>query len=203
MARRWRRLDDEARSRLHAVAADTFAREGYQGASLNDMLAEAGLSKGAFYNHYPDKQALFFALVEAEGGALFTRVTGDEPWPGKDLWGWVERLLVRLAAESLGEEGARARALALAFYQGVDADPAGPAAALRSAMLGWVEAVLARGQEAGQVRVDLPLPLLAELSLAVLERWDRYALVALGQPDADPAGLVAGVVDTLRRLLGP
>ncbi len=201
MARRWQRLDDEARSRLYAVAADTFAREGYHGASLNEMLAQADVSKGAFYHHYADKQDLFYALVELQGRALMDQILADQPAPGKDLWGWVERLLTRLLEASMGPDGAQARALALAFYQGIDADGDGRGLALRRRMLGWVEGVLAAAQATGQVRSDLPLPLLADLSLSVLERWDRYGLEALTREGADPAALQAGLVDTLRRML--
>ena len=42
-----------------------FARQGYHGATVEEIVAEAGVSKGAFYFHYPSKEALFLRLVES------------------------------------------------------------------------------------------------------------------------------------------
>lgn len=41
-----------------------FSSSGYDAASVDDICAEAGVSKGAFYHHFPSKQALFIALFE-------------------------------------------------------------------------------------------------------------------------------------------
>jgi AcrR family transcriptional regulator len=57
------------RSRILAVARAAFVRDGYDGASLEKMAAEAGLTKGALYHHYDGKEALFaevFCLVSRE-----------------------------------------------------------------------------------------------------------------------------------------
>ena len=46
------------------AALVVFARDGYAASSVNDICAEAGVSKGAFFHHYPTKQALFLELLE-------------------------------------------------------------------------------------------------------------------------------------------
>jgi AcrR family transcriptional regulator len=51
------------RRRLLVAAARLFADAGYHGASLSDILAAAGLTKGALYFHFPSKYALAEALV--------------------------------------------------------------------------------------------------------------------------------------------
>ncbi len=38
--------------------------KGFQAASIKTILADTGLTKGAFYHHFPDKQALGYAVVE-------------------------------------------------------------------------------------------------------------------------------------------
>lgn len=52
------------RARLVRVARDLFAARGYAGAGTNDVVETAGVTRGALYYHFADKQALFEAVVE-------------------------------------------------------------------------------------------------------------------------------------------
>jgi AcrR family transcriptional regulator len=45
-----------------------FARRGYRGASLDEIAAEAGYSKGAVYSNFASKEDLFLALLDAHVG---------------------------------------------------------------------------------------------------------------------------------------
>lgn len=49
---------------LLAVAAEHFLSHGYQGTSLDAIVAQAGGSKGAIYRHFEGKEGLFSAVVE-------------------------------------------------------------------------------------------------------------------------------------------
>lgn len=55
---------EETRARLLEAALKKFSSSGYDAASVDDICAEAGVSKGAFYHHFPSKQAVFLALFE-------------------------------------------------------------------------------------------------------------------------------------------
>ncbi len=55
---------EETRSRILNAAVKRFSNDGYNAASVDDICAEAGVSKGAFYHHFPTKQAVFLALLE-------------------------------------------------------------------------------------------------------------------------------------------
>jgi len=51
------------RAALLAAGAEVFARRGFAGASLDQVAARAGLTKGAVYHHFESKAALFLALA--------------------------------------------------------------------------------------------------------------------------------------------
>jgi AcrR family transcriptional regulator len=54
----------EARDELLDAALRVFARRGYRDASVDEIAAEAGYSKGALYWHFPGKHELFVALID-------------------------------------------------------------------------------------------------------------------------------------------
>jgi AcrR family transcriptional regulator len=54
----------ETRTRLLEAAAECFSREGYDATGVAEICTTAGLSKGAFYHHFPSKQAAFLALLD-------------------------------------------------------------------------------------------------------------------------------------------
>lgn len=64
MARR-RRADmiEETQGKLIASARQAFARLGYADASMEEITAQAGLTRGALYHHFGDKKGLFAAVV--------------------------------------------------------------------------------------------------------------------------------------------
>ncbi len=55
---------DETRARILAAAVACFTRGGYDATSVAEICECAGVSKGAFYHHFPSKQAAFLALME-------------------------------------------------------------------------------------------------------------------------------------------
>src|SRR4051795_6101133 len=59
---------EQTRARLLEAAAAVFARRGYHVATLEDVAAEAGFTKGAVYSNFESKEALFLALVDVEIG---------------------------------------------------------------------------------------------------------------------------------------
>jgi AcrR family transcriptional regulator len=55
---------EETRARIIESAVKLFSNRGYNVASVDDICAEAGISKGAFYHHFESKQALSLALLD-------------------------------------------------------------------------------------------------------------------------------------------
>jgi TetR/AcrR family transcriptional regulator, cholesterol catabolism regulator len=65
---------DVRRAEILDRATGLFLRRGYDNVSLNDLIADAGVSKGAFYHWFPSKEALITALAERSARAAFTCV---------------------------------------------------------------------------------------------------------------------------------
>lgn len=54
---------EETRTRILEAALRRFANHGYNAASVDEVCADAGVSKGAFYHHFRSKQQLFLELL--------------------------------------------------------------------------------------------------------------------------------------------
>ncbi len=55
---------EATRARITESAIKLFSDRGYEAASVDDICAKAGVSKGAFYHHFESKQVLFLALLD-------------------------------------------------------------------------------------------------------------------------------------------
>ena len=56
---------EETHNRILEAAYRLFSQEGYDATGVAELCAAAGVSKGAFYHHFPSKQAVFLALLES------------------------------------------------------------------------------------------------------------------------------------------
>ena len=53
-----------SRQRILEAALEEFSQRGYEAASLSNVCAEKGISKGIIYHHFKDKDALYLLCVE-------------------------------------------------------------------------------------------------------------------------------------------
>jgi len=63
------------RAHIVDVAMRLFATHGYDGTSIEAVLAESGVSRGSLYHHFAGKDALFLAVLEAVGARLAEQTT--------------------------------------------------------------------------------------------------------------------------------
>lgn len=52
------------RERLLAAGRELFGERGYEATPIEAILRTSGVARGAFYHHYPSKQALFDAVLD-------------------------------------------------------------------------------------------------------------------------------------------
>ncbi|SMG57894.1 TetR/AcrR family transcriptional regulator [Paraburkholderia susongensis] len=55
---------EERRQQILQAAARCFARDGFRGASISEICAEAGMSAGHLYHYFPNKEAIVSAMTE-------------------------------------------------------------------------------------------------------------------------------------------
>jgi AcrR family transcriptional regulator len=66
----------ERREEILEAAMRCFARTGFHRTSMNDIVAESGLSKGTLYWHFGSKRDLFLALVDKIMGEMMVSYQG-------------------------------------------------------------------------------------------------------------------------------
>ncbi|AZO29884.1 MULTISPECIES: TetR/AcrR family transcriptional regulator [Mesorhizobium] len=83
------------REELLDQAQALFLTHGYDKASLNDVIAAAGISKGAFYHYFPSKEALLEALAERFAKQALAGVQDILADPALDPLGRLNALLAK------------------------------------------------------------------------------------------------------------
>lgn len=69
------------RGRLIAEGRALFVDRGYAATGMPELVARAGVTRGALYHHFTDKAALFRAVVEAEAAAVAAEVAAVPDGP--------------------------------------------------------------------------------------------------------------------------
>lgn len=142
-------LSPEKRAQIMAGAAAVFAQDGYEGASMSRIAAEANVSKGTLYNYFESKAALFAAYVSDECARKLPQVFGNadaEADPQVVLHGIGLRMLEMMMSgvgltiyRVVVSEAGKFPELARSFFE------AGPARAI-SHMAAYLSAATARGK---------------------------------------------------------
>lgn len=71
---------DRTRDKIVAAARRLFNQHGFLAVSIDDVMAEAGLTRGGFYNHFRNKEDLLLAALAAYG-----QCNPTEGWDGIEL----------------------------------------------------------------------------------------------------------------------
>jgi len=177
----------ERRDEILQGARRAFARHGYEGATVRVLEAETGLSRGAIFHHYADKEALFLALAEQDAARIAETVAAhglvqvmrdlqeaDQDWLG----GW------------LGVQ--------LEVRRKLRTDPVFAArwAVHQRSVLRATASRLRRQRAAGVVRDDVPLELLVDFLKLTFD--GLISALASGMRPSHLAGVLDLVEDAVR-----
>jgi AcrR family transcriptional regulator len=195
------------RTSILEAAAEVFCRRGYAGASIDEIAAEACVSRQTVYNHHGDKERLFLALVkdmtERQSAGLFATL---ETFPDRprdleaELIAFAERLARncmcsrdgRVLRKLIQAEGDRYPALFEAWRE----DGPGRSSAA-------IAARFAKLAHSGQLQIEDPD--LAARQFMALVKADLHINQMLGVTpgDAEIRAAVTNAVRTFLRAFGP
>ncbi len=87
VARRRAQMVEKTRAKLVRAARKAFAAKGYAAASMDDLTAEAGLTRGALYHNFGDKKGLLQAVIDQIDAEMVARLRAVQeqattPWLG-------------------------------------------------------------------------------------------------------------------------
>lgn len=185
--------DATSRDQLLAAASRVFARQGYHGASMNEIAAEAGFSKGALYWNFAGKEDLFFALLDALDERLRTLIADATHAPGGEhRTGELSRGISELLTDG--------RDVVLLFHEYSalalrDPQVAARYAARNARLREEIAGVISERHE----HLDLPLAMPAEnLATAMIALVHGLSIQQLTEPDAVPEelfGQIAALIE--------
>lgn len=113
---------DSTREKLLAAFKASFLKQGFEQTTVQSVLDETGLSKGAMYHHFRSKSEIIEALYEHESRAAIARVFAHQSDPASALsrlktayLEWtktvrdpdVARILFEIGPAAIGEQKAR------------------------------------------------------------------------------------------------
>jgi AcrR family transcriptional regulator len=169
------------RGAILEAAAVIFARRGHEAASLGELVAESGLTKGAFSFHFSSKRALAPATMQHEQAHLIERMAEEVP----DTTSGLERLtgLLRARARALEADASRWCVLRLGDELGTWREAAAECARLNEWPVELLAGLVREGQDTGHVRPDLDPRAVGEMVFASTIGMDALALQLTGGAD--------------------
>jgi len=172
---------ERTRLRILEAASAAFAVHGYDGVSLNRLIRESGLTKGAFYFHFPSRDELALAAFRHKQQQLVARMEErvDEKAPP------LERLatLFRERARLLEEDPTLFVVVRLGIELTMRHGASSEYASFSDLPLELFEGIVREGQERGEIRRELDPRQAAETLFAGILGIDQAALLIRDQLD--------------------
>lgn len=195
-------LTREKQALLLDPAEREFIEKGFNNASLNNILREAGMSKGQAYYYIENKADLYRSVCERAFENLAMDSGIEEFNPVSDLQFWAD---IRSSAEQVAMYFARNRKLAVlgrGVYESVEAE-----AALRvpiSKTHHRLDDLVSIGQNLGAIRNDLPRELITSALFGAIRAIDRWFASNMSKlPESEVRRLNEKVIDMLQSFAAP
>ena len=168
------------RRRLVAASAGVFAEKGIDGASIGELCAAAGFTRGAFYSNFATKLDLAVAVFENLVESLIERLDSElEQWLDSDAG--TEEVVTRIIegvtdqSSNMNVQAVRLELFLAAFRSSEVRDVVRP---LRNKLYGAVENALGRVAESQHLEFTIPASDMTRLMLTSYsgQLTDRMAM---------------------------
>jgi TetR/AcrR family transcriptional repressor of nem operon len=179
-------LQDRARrtrERILETAAAAFARDGYGGTSLNELVRASGLTKGAFYFHFASKEELALATFRHKQEQLVGRVLAETEHAPDALAEL--RAVLRTRAGLYTEDPSARCVLRLGAELGATAGPDSEFARFQDLTIETFARIVSRGQTEGTMRIDIDPRKAGEAIFAAMIGADRVSRLLSGGADIE------------------
>ena len=182
-----RRNPERTRERLLQAAFREIFRSGFRGTDLDTILRTAGVTKGAMYHHFENKEALGYAVLDEVIANM-----GQEKWawPLKNAVNPIDTLIAIIRSTSLKPSDVRFGCSLNNLSQ--EMAPLDEGFRKRTAKMfrGWQASIadaLREGKRRGMVRADVNPDEMGSFLVATYEGY-----ISLAKSEQDAATLVAG-----------
>lgn len=173
------------RERILETAAAAFARDGYEGTSLNDLIRTSGYTKGAFYFHFASKEDLALATFRHKQEQLAERILAQAG--GSDAITQLQATL-RLRARLYAEDPSLRCILRLGSELGAKAGPDSEFARFQELTIETFAEIVRRGRADGTMRTDVDPRRAGEAIFAAMIGADRVSRILTGGTDLEQRG---------------
>ena len=200
---RFEKLEPARQAAILEVAAREFSEHGFEGASYNTIIERSGLSKGAMYYYFDDKEDLYLTVLRSLLLRLLAEV-GELPPPGSasEFWEGFAALYGRCLR--VFQEHPTALGLGRSLIKTTARGSSTALNEVRQLTRDWMDALIQSGQRVGAIRRDLPEGLLLAALMGLEEGLDLWLAEQLGALSAAQLeAMSATLTDLFRRLAAP
>jgi TetR/AcrR family transcriptional repressor of uid operon len=186
---------EEKRREILEAAARCFGRNGFQGASISHICAEAGMSAGHLYHYFHSKEAIIEAMIDANLERAANRF--GETAKGESV---LDALVVYL--ERSAPDDGRSASLLFDMFAEAGRNPtmAKILGEHSHGMQTLLVDLLRRGQERGEVDPSLDPELVAPVLISIV---DGSKTLALRNPHLPPRSYGEVLRTLISRFLSP
>ncbi|MGD9099896.1 MAG: TetR/AcrR family transcriptional regulator [Anaerolineae bacterium] len=197
MAKTQKQLQSErTQGEIIEAAARFFVRKGFYGTSIADLAQATGLTKGALYHHFENKDALFFAVIKRVRD-VWSEAVVCNVLEAQDALTRLTTLLDN-HARLIDENDTLCLVLNGLMLEMDGVNPAFMTALeeIYAELVLFIERIIKKGQKTGQIRSDLDARLMA-LNIAGMLKGSGCSRPMFERLDVD----YATVMETMKQLL--
>jgi AcrR family transcriptional regulator len=187
-------LQSDRRAEILAAAQRCFVRDGFHGASMQDICAEAGMSPGNLYRYFPSKEALIAGIAERD------RAEVAQEFAAADLTHGLFAVLEGMARHHFAERPDEQVLLCTEISAEARRNPeiARISSSFDADVKRWLIDLFRAGAERGDIPPGIDLDAVVTMLMIIADGvWWRRAL----DRDFDPASVMPLFMDITRHML--